>query len=278
METRCPICMTVTASVAALTEAKLFRCPKCNWLFSDAKPSPVDKSNLDNDKRDEYLAIVQKATMFSGMTDGCRVLDVGSSDGTLLGWYLNKTITVGVESNVEQMKVALNSKRVDVPIMAGFGYESFKNQPKFRIITVIDVFQDYDIVSMLNVCKKILAEMGVIVVQCPYLPQLMTEEITVCRNYPLVFTLRTLVPLLGLEVQGVEFPKKGMRAYITHPNNKEFGKYDFEAKLKIYTTMSAAIMTELRSRFDLDETYKGLGQKSQQARESRNMYVAPPNT
>lgn len=263
---KCPICNTESIVVAKLREGELLKCPQCFWLFTKNIPLKLfEKANLSEEKRNEYLAITQKASTYSGLMHGDKVLDINSGDGTLLGWYLKDTLTVGVEPNPALMKEALNHKRVDVPIVQEFsGNIEVMKQTKslFRIITIIDVFQDYAVLPLLLECKKLLMDEGVIVVQSPYLPQAMTgKDFPASQNYILAYTLRSLFQKAGLELQGIEFPKQGIRGYGTNIGFKRFGINDFDAKLKMYTQMSAAIISELHSRFDLDEIYKQLEPK-----------------
>jgi hypothetical protein len=265
----CPICASESVVVAKLSEGELLKCEKCYWLFTQNVPIKLfEKLNLNEEKRNEYLSIVQKASAYVELKPQDKVLDINSGDGTLLGWYLKNTVTVGVEPDAKLMKEALNQKRVDVPVMAEFSSkqkwdDTFIGKGRFKIITIVDCFQDLAVLPSLIQCKELLESEGVIVVQAPYFPQMLTEpkDFVLSQNYILAYTLRSLFQKVGLELQGVQFTKKSIRGYGTNFGFKRFGVSDFEAKLKMYTQMSAAIITELHARFDLDESYTQLEQK-----------------
>ncbi len=283
----CPVCAAESAAVAQLREGSLFKCSVCHWLFSQDVPiKPIDKSNPSEEKRNEYLAIVHKATMYAPMENGDKVLDVYSGDGTLLGWYTKYLVTVGVEPNVALMKEALNKKRVDVAVMKDFTFDAVQNSGQrlsFKIITVIDVLQDLNMLPALQECAKLLAQDGVLVLQIPYFPQLLKEEdFPQCQNYFLTYTLKTCLQRANLEMQGSEFPKRGIRVYATHPGNKRFAISDYTEKLRLYTTMNTAFMQELHARYDLDSTYKILEEKLHSkplsARNDAPAYLPPTAT
>ena len=276
MENNCPVCTKVSVQVAKLADGVLLKCPQCHWLFSTCTPKAFVKKDLDEDKRNEYLAITQKATLLSGLSGGDKVLDICSGDGILLGWYLKSTVTVGVESDAKLMKEALNNKRVDVPIIQEFNskIDEVKLVGKFKIITIIDVLQNMDFPVVIADCVKLLHPEGVLVVQTPYFPQEMeAKKITPSRNYLLAYTLHSVFQRIGLELQGTEFPKTGIRAYATFRTFKKFGIHDFDLKLRLYTQMSHALISELHARFDLEETYKKIDDSERS--EYRNAYTSP---
>lgn len=266
METKCPICAAESVVVAKLTVGEMLKCPKCGWLFTQNVPVNLFyKGKLTEEKKNEYLAIVQKASDFVQLGPTDKVLDINSGDGTLLGWYLKNIVTVGVEPNAALMKEALNAKRVDVPIVALFNAEEVKHVAhvgKFKIITIIDVFQDHDVRSLLLHCRELLAPDGVIIVQAPYLPELLIEKaenFILSQNYILACTLQHVCMEVGLMPQGGEFPKKNIRCYITHLGFNFTEDYDM--KLKLHMQMSNAFVHELYARYDLDDIYKQLEHK-----------------
>jgi 2-polyprenyl-3-methyl-5-hydroxy-6-metoxy-1,4-benzoquinol methylase len=266
---KCPICTGDCLPVAQLPTGTLEKCNLCHWLFSIGVPlKPIEKANLSKDKSDEYLSIVQKATAFSGLGPSERVLDINSGDGLLLGWYLKNTVTVGVEPNVTLMKEALQAQRVDVPIMENFSPAAIRIRgefPAFKIITAIDILQDYvHPLDFLINCHTLLADDGVLVIQVPNFQQLYkgdAEDFSLDQHYFLTYTIKNALQNAKLELQGIEVLKKGIRAYATKLNNKRFAISDFNDKLRLYTSMNQSIINELHNRFDLTETYKALENK-----------------
>jgi 2-polyprenyl-3-methyl-5-hydroxy-6-metoxy-1,4-benzoquinol methylase len=280
METRCPICSGDCQPVAQLPTGTLEKCNLCHWLFSIGIPlKPIEKANLSKEKSDEYLAIVQKATAYSGLGPSDKVLDINSGDGLLLGWYLKNTVTVGMEPNVKLMKEALQAQRVDVPFMEKSLAElKVRGEvTKFKIITIVDVLQAYEHpLEFLIECQEMLADDGVIIIQVPYFAQMYkeAEDFSLDQHYFLTYTIKNVLQRAKLELQGVELLKKGIRAYATKPSNKKFATSDFNDKLRLYTAMTAAIINELHTRFDLLGTYKTLEEKLRPKREmARNDFT-----
>jgi hypothetical protein len=275
----CPICAAESVPVVQLTTGTLLKCTLCHWLFTQDVPlKPIVKANLDKEKRDEYLAIVHKASEYSGLSEGERVLDINSGDGMLLGWYLKHTVTVGVEPNVELMKQALKEQRVDVPLMEKFppavDIIVRGEVVRFKIITAIDCLQDYaNPLETLIKCQTMLADEGVLVIQVPYFPQLYkgdAADFPLDQHYFLTYTLRSAVQRAQLELQGVEIIKSNIRIYATRLGNKKFAVSDFNDKLRLYTTMSTAIINELHARYDLPSKYIELENKLRPRQKPRN--------
>src|ERR1035438_2771891 len=83
---------------------QLVKCNNCNLIQLKHRVSPDRlykkfwyRSNINEQMRDELLAITQKAELLVDIKDGDKVLDIGCNDGTLLGWYNKRVITVGVD-------------------------------------------------------------------------------------------------------------------------------------------------------------------------------------
>jgi hypothetical protein len=233
---------------------------------------------MSTEKCDEYLAIVQKATTYSALGSGERVLDINSGDGLLLGWYLKSIITAGVETNISLVKEALKQHRVDIPIMEEFSLAGVQNKTKekgfstFKIITLIDVLQNMNPIQTLTDCRSLLESEGVLVFQVPYFAQLFKgepQEFSMDQHYFLTYTIKSLLQRVNLELQGLEVIKTNIRVYATQLGNKKFAVADYTEKLRLYTTMNAAMIHDLHSRFDLEKTYKELEDKLNNKRESR---------
>jgi len=204
----------------------------------------METEEVDTDK-EEKLAIVHKACECVEPVNGDRVLDIHCGDGTLLGWYTKRLITVGVEEDAELMKTALNAKKVDVGVPGKFSASAVKDmcakfnaEPKFRVITAIDTLSE-PVLPFLSDCKELLCGEGVLVIQSPH-------RLTSSVGF-MVTELNKCVEEINLQVQGIELPKKGVfRAYISHPSFKKFCVSDSEMKLRMYFVYSTTMIRELR--------------------------------
>ena len=82
----------------------LMRCMECSLLQLKHRVNPDRlyrkfwyRSGINEQMRDELLAIVKKASATIELKDGDKVLDIGANDGTLLGWYPKGVTTFGVD-------------------------------------------------------------------------------------------------------------------------------------------------------------------------------------
>lgn len=281
----CPIDNVEMSLAATLEKIKLFKCPSCHWLsgFPNKELKGKDPSP-DKDKREQYLAIVQKATQCVDLMEGDKVLDINCGDGTLLGWYKKSLVTFGIDPSAENIKTALNEKRADMAVIKEFSAANVNSivdplgvnagmKLRFKIITAIDCLQyQMEIVPFLTSCRDLLHEEGVLLIQAPYLVEAFkTDDFPLQRNYFLTFTLFNALQGVRLRLQGVEFSKDGLlRAYITRPSYQRFAVADYQQKLWLYTNASLKMINEVRSKFDSLEPYKRLGR--QISEDTRNRF------
>jgi NDP-4-keto-2,6-dideoxyhexose 3-C-methyltransferase len=258
----------------------LMKCNKCSFIQLKHRVSPDRlykkfwyRSGINEQMRDELCTIVQKAQKVVELKDGDKVLDIGANDGTLLGWYPQTIITVGVDPCEELVVQGVKEKRIDLAVFDYFSFEAIQKlaisfgtpEFKFKIITAIAVFYDTDNpVQFLKDCKALLQEDGVIVIQMNYLVSMLND--TAFDNvshehlgYYSVTTLNEAIEKAGLDLQGIEISRSNggsIRAYITHKNFDNFCINDHEEKLWLNNSVSYHQVQEMRLGLETDIPYK----------------------
>lgn len=270
----CPLCRNgIMNSVANIQNKFLYQCDDCAMLFMDyVAGNPLKKGTATKEKDQEYLGIVHKAVSGIEMKTADKVLDVYSRDGELLGWYATRYLTVGVEPDASLNAIALKTKRANISLPSQFDSKIVDELKKFeitkfKVITVIDVLQDeYDPRAFISLCKDLLDTEGVLVIQVPYIPQIINEmkedgvqKFVYCQNYFLIFTLKHLLNDLGLTAQGAEIINNSIRVYATYPSYTKFYRDDQGERLRLYLGITSGIVTvEVSGRYDQASTYKKL--------------------
>src|SRR6266481_2770676 len=224
------------------------------------------RSGINEQMRDELLKIVKRAESTINLKEGDKVLDIGSNDGTLLGWYTKRIITVGVDPASDLVKESMQTQRVDIGIddyfseetilrtfkMLGIGAGAY---PRFKVITAIAMFYDLeDPVQFLKDCRKILHDEGVLIIQMNYLKSMLQDTAfdNICHEHLTYFsllTLKTAVEKSGLDIQGVEISScngGSIRVYITHRAFEKFCERDYQQKQWLYTNGQIRMIEEMK--------------------------------
>jgi len=251
----------------------LMRCSECSLVQLKHRVSPDRlykkfwyRSSINEQMRDELLRIVQRVEGCVDLQDGDKVLDIGSNDGTLLGWYTKGKLTVGIDPATDLVKESMQNQKVDIGIDDYFSEETilrtFKllgigagTPPKFKVITAIAMFYDVENpVGFLKDCKKLLHDQGVLVIQMNYLHSMLMDTAfdNICHEHLTYFSLYTLkkaIEMAGLDLQGVELSKcngGSIRAYITHTKFDSFSQQSHEQKVWMYTNSQMRLMEEIK--------------------------------
>lgn len=258
----------------------LMRCEKCSFVQLKHRVSPDRlykkfwyRSGINEQMKDELCAIVQKAQGVVELKDGDKVLDIGCNDGTLLGWYPQSIVTVGVDPCEELVVQGVKEKRIDMGVFDYFSAEAIDksarkfNMPafKFKIITAIAMFYDVETpVQFLKDCKVVLDREGVLIIQMNYLVSMLLD--TAFDNishehlgYYSVTALNAAVEKAGLDLQGIEISHcngGSIRAYITHKGFDNFCIKDHEQKIWLINSVAYRQVQEMRQGLDKDVIYK----------------------
>ncbi len=166
------------------------------------------KSGISSTIKEDLKEIVETSVKIAGPKEGELVIDIGCNDGTLLGFYPNKSLKlVGFEPS---KNVAKDAKEKGFHIINNFfNYEDYKKEfgnKKAKIITAISMFYDLenpnkfmeDIVSCLD-------KDGLLVIQQNYLLTMLTNNAfdNIChehREYYSLLSLNNLLEKYNLEV------------------------------------------------------------------------------
>jgi SAM-dependent methyltransferase len=255
----------------------LMKCEECYFVqaktFYDVDYTKYNEPTSDK-KSEQLLAIVNKAQNCGDLRLGCRVLDIGCADGSLLGWYVKGINTVGVDPSVNLVKEGLVKHRIDLAITDTFSanaiVEMFNTlkvkNVDFEIITAINVIHLVsNPQSFINDVAKLLSLTGVFVVQVPYLATTIAEK-RVDRiskdtfGYFLTTPLQNAINRAGLEFQGVELQPEGtIRGYATHKqpkDNETFLASDPSRRSFLWSNSQMKILEECRFGFYGEELYK----------------------
>lgn len=279
---QCPLCKDTMQEIVKFPQGVLLQCDKCCYMLNPAITVSTKPDTPSKEKDNEYMAVVRKSMEYIELRPSQKVLDVNSRDGTLLGWYNPTTFTFGVEPNAVLLADSLNKKKLDAGVCGEFTKElvdensALHGSSNFKIITLVDVIQDsLNPMKVISDAIALLHEEGLLVIQFPYIPELIkagASKFIYCRNYFLVYVLRGELGNLQMDVQGVEVIGTSVRLYVTRREFKKFALLDYGEKLRLYVGLNSAIVNiELAGRYDLASSYQKLQEMmNPSARRSRN--------
>src|ERR1039458_85448 len=144
------------------------------------------RSGINEQMKDELLAIVQHADNMVDLRDGDRVLDIGCNDGTLLGCYNKHVVTVGIDPCKDLVHEGMQAHKIDVGIADYFSADTISkafssigilSKIRFKVITAVSMFYDVlEPVKFLKDCKELLDREGVLVIQMNYLVSMLKDN------------------------------------------------------------------------------------------------------
>lgn len=253
---------------------KLVRCGTCGLVQLSVS---VDKdllykkfwyrSGINEQMRKALESVVDKTTSVAFVGAGDSVLDIGSNDGTLLGWYPGEVTTVGCDPCEDLMKEAVRQNKIDIPVNDYFSLEAVQPHGPYKVITAIAMFYDVDDpVKFLSDCKAVLKQDGVIVIQMNYLPAMISncavdniehEHLT----YFSMHTLKTCADKAGLECVGAETNDVNggsFRVYLTHKDSGLYGISN-DQQAKLFVDMMRLMHEEQKMGLDKQNIYTEFG-------------------
>jgi NDP-4-keto-2,6-dideoxyhexose 3-C-methyltransferase len=233
------------------------------------------RSGINEQMKDELLAIVQRAQRVVEINKGDRVLDIGCNDGTLLGCYDSGVVTVGIDPCNELVMEGMQGKKkkIDIGISDYFSEAAINNisrvlgmssPMKFKVITSVAMFYDVPTpVQFLKDCKTLLDKEGVLIIQMNYLVNMLKDNAFdfICHEHAALYSVHTLQKAIeeaGLEFAGLELSKSNggsIRAFITHKGFDRFGINEHEYKLWLSTNLSMKLMDEMKMELDTLKPY-----------------------
>ena len=185
------------------------------------------------------------------------VLDIASNDGTLLNFYKNNVIKVGIDPILDKYKIFYNN--VDHKVNDFFSYEALKKKHinnKFKIITALSVFYDLKTPNkFVKDIKKILEINGVFVLEHADLLSILKNNLfdTICHEHLEYYSSKVIIEIMKKNNLRVFDLKKNninggsIRYYISHNDSK------FKSNKKI---INQILMEEKKYKLQLPKTFK----------------------
>ncbi len=201
------------------------------------------KSGINRMIREDLKDIVNKVKEVSKSEEGDIILDIGSNDGTMLGFYEDEKLSLaGFEPSKNVAREAV-SKGFHI-VNDFFNAESFKKEfgdKKAKVITAISMFYDLDNPNkFLQDVVSILDERGLFVIQQNYLVTMLENNAfdNIChehREYYSLYSLNNLLEKYNLEVFDIEqnsINGGSIRTYIKFKDNSDLGSEEGKKRVK----------------------------------------------
>lgn len=166
------------------------------------------RSGLNDSMRSHLKGVASKVRDFLALDAGDIVVDVGSNDGTLLGFFSGQGCRlIGIDPAAEKLRSCYPE---EAEVISDFFSESrirkMLGLHKAKVVTAIAVFYDLDDpTNFFEEVRDILDENGIFVLEQAYLP-LMLENLaydTICHEHTAYYRMKqiqTLADRTGLKI------------------------------------------------------------------------------
>ena len=214
------------------------------------------RTGINKTMTDHVKKIVRKCSALVKLKSKQYVLDIGSNDATLLNFYANDIIKVGVDPLVNKYKKFY--KKINYKISNFFkikDIEKIKIKKKFKIISALSVFYDLrDPNKFIKEIKKILDDKGVFVLEHVDLYYIIKNNIfdTICHEHLVFYSSKIIIEMMknnGLKVFNHEYNEingGSSRYYICHS----------KANFKVSKNIKKVLLRENLQGIGLKKTYK----------------------
>lgn len=254
---------------------RLVRCAKCNLVQLDHTVNADRlyrnfwyRSGINEQMRAALENVVTCASNLVTLTSKDSVLDIGSNDGELLGWYTDKVKTVGVDPCEALVDMSMEHHKVDVGLKGYFSKPLVEAHGPYKIITAVAMFYDIgDPVKFLKECKDVLHEDGILVIQMNYLPAMLKNVAVdnIGHEHLTYYSLQSLMVatnLADLDVVGADqndVNGGSFRVYLMH---KGKGLVSHEKQMATYMRFLTMLHEEQKLELDKDEIYVEFNQNA----------------
>ena len=214
------------------------------------------RTGINKTMTDHVKKIVRKCSALVKLKSKQYVLDIGSNDATLLNFYANDIIKVGVDPLVNKYKKFY--KKINYKISNFFkikDIEKIKIKKKFKIISALSVFYDLrDPNKFIKEIKKILDDKGVFVLEHVDLYYIIKNNIfdTICHEHLVFYSTKIIIEMMknnDLKVFNHEYNEingGSSRYYICHS----------KANFKVSKNIKKVLLRENLQGIELKKTYK----------------------
>ena len=214
------------------------------------------RTGINKTMTDHVKKIVRKCSALVKLKSKQYVLDIGSNDATLLNFYANDIIKVGVDPLVNKYKKFY--KKINYKISNFFkikDIEKIKIKKKFKIISALSVFYDLrDPNKFIKEIKKLLDDKGVFVLEHVDLYYIIKNNIfdTICHEHLIFYSSKIIIEMMknnGLKVFNHEYNEingGSSRYYICHS----------KTNFKVSKNIKKVLLRENLQGIELKKTYK----------------------
>ena len=214
------------------------------------------RTGINKTMTDHVKKIVRKCSALVKLKSKQYVLDIGSNDATLLNFYANDIIKVGVDPLVNKYKKFY--KKINYKISNFFkikDIEKIKIKKKFKIISALSVFYDLrDPNKFIKEIKKILDDKGVFVLEHVDLYYIIKNNIfdTICHEHLVFYSTKIIIEMMknnDLKVFNHEYNEingGSSRYYICHS----------KTNFKVSKNIKKVLLRENLKGIGLKKTYK----------------------
>ena len=215
------------------------------------------RSGTNQTMRDHLSGIAEEAVEITGVKSA-RVLDIGCNDGTLLSYYPDDFIKVGIDPSDSVRSVDKSIKIVQDIFPSPELAKETGDEP-FEIITAIAMFYDLeDPIDFVKNIKKNLSPQGLWIFEMSYMPLMlkMNSYDTICHEHLEYYSLAVIEYILKkadmkiVKVSLNDINGGSIRCYATHTNNFKFKNPEFLQELQDLRRK------EFDSELETDKPYK----------------------
>ncbi len=201
-----------------------------------------------------------------------RVLDIGCNDGTLLRFYPEDYVRMGIDPSDIAKEITGDITVVQDLFPSAELTERSGGEP-FDIVTSIAMFYDLeDPIAFTRAVKDVVAPNGIWIFEMSYMPLMleMTSYDTICHEHLEYYSLATVEHILsqaGLKVFNTELNSingGSIRCFATHQENFGFRRSQFQQNIV------ALRQSEFDMALDTDEPYKHFQDRINVHREALN--------
>ena len=226
------------------------------------------RSGTNKTMHDHMQGIARESSALLSKAEA-RVLDIGSNDGTLLSYYPDTYIRMGIDP----ADVALESPKDIKVIQDLFPSEQLLKEIQgkpFDIISCIAMFYDLeDPTNFVKNVKNILSDDGLWVFEMSYMPSMLelNSYDTICHEHLEYYSLSVLEHILRktdlklIKAELNDINGGSIRCYATHSDNFKFDKSEYMQQ----------VISLRRKEFDLeldtDKPYKDFQDRIEKHRE-----------
>jgi len=169
------------------------------------------RSGLNKTMTDHMIGMVRTIENLVNLKPGDAVLDIASSDGTLLNAYDLKLKRIGIDPSAEKFR-KFYAEGIDI-VVDYFSAEKFKKvtSKKAKAITCNAMFYDLDDpISFMKDVKEILHQDGIWVSEQSYMPEMLRTNSfdTICHEHLDYYALKQMEHIFkksGLKLFDVDF-------------------------------------------------------------------------